>query len=139
MEAKSVIKQLTVFCTLAGFINTVYSQNTKYLFFDNYKDTTVVDLDKTRYYKIDKNLFEITRYNDIDTICKNTILKTNYTTVQQLWKEGEKINDSIFSEEIKKKKIRIIESYNQIFEIIYVIEKITDTKYKRTRVWWVDY
>lgn len=139
MEVKSVTKQLIMFYVFLGIINTINSQNTKYLLFDDSKDTIFVDIDKTKYYKIDKNLFEITRYNEIDTICKNKILKNNYTTVNQLWIDGKKISDSIFAKEKKKKKIRIVETNNQIFDKIYILEELTKWKYKRTRVWWVDY
>tara|TARA_B110000114_G_C14814319_1_gene286001 strand:+ start:145 stop:567 length:423 start_codon:yes stop_codon:yes gene_type:complete len=140
MGVKIVTKQLIMVYAFVGFINIINSQNTeKYLLIDNSKDTIVIDVNKTKYYKIDKNLFEITRYNKVDTICKNKISKTDYTTVQQLWKEGKKISDSIFAEEKKKKKIRIVETNNQIFEKIYVLEKISNSKYKRTRVWWIDY
>ena len=139
MEVKNANKNLIMLYIFLGLINIVSSQNTKYLLFDDNKDTIVVDIDKTKYYKIDKNLFEITRYNDIDTICKNTISEKSYTTVNQLWIDGKKISDSIFAEEKKKKKIRIIETNNQIFDKIYILEELTKWKYKRTRVWWIDY
>ena len=75
-------KQLIMVYAFVGFINIINSQNTeKYLLIDNSKDTIVIDVNKTKYYKIDKNLFEITRYNKVDTICKNKISKTGYFSV----------------------------------------------------------
>ncbi|AUS04777.1 hypothetical protein [Pseudotamlana carrageenivorans] len=138
-EVKSATKHLIMFYAFLGLINIINSQNTKYLLFDNSKDTIVVDIDKTKYYKIDKNLFDITRFNEIDTICKNNISEKSYTTVDQLCIEGKRISDSLFSEERKKKEIRIVETNNQIFDKIYILEELTKWKYKRTRVWWIDY
>ncbi|MGB0198906.1 MAG: hypothetical protein ACPF80_02590 [Flavobacteriaceae bacterium] len=138
MEAKNVIKK-TILIISIGFVNMTFCQKTKYLLFDGNKDTIVTDIDKTKYYKIDKNLFDINRFNEIDTICKKEISEIKYTSVNKLWEVGKKISDSILAEGIKRKKIKIVESNNQIFERIYILEKITNKKYKRTRVWWVDY
>jgi hypothetical protein len=132
MGAKNVIKKV-VFVFFIGFINTTFCQEVKYLLFDNKKDS-IITIGKTNYYKIDKNLFDINRFNEIDTICKKEISEIEYISVSELWKEGKKLFLIV-----SDKKNLMLESYNQIFERIYVVEKITDNKYKRTRVWWVDY
>ena len=139
MESKLVNKFIMLFYLLLGFNNAINSQEAKYLLFNSDKDKIVVDIDKTLYYKIDKNLFEITRYNQIDTVCKNKNSKINYSTVNQLWKESRSLVDSIIKKGIKSKTMKIIETNNQLFDKIYVLEKLTENEYKRTRVWWVDY
>ena len=139
MEVKNVTKKITYFIVFLGFVNTIYSQKVKYLLFDKSKDTVVIDINKSKYYKIDENLFEISRFNEIDTIWFKKTFKIKFTSVQQLWKEGKKISDSILIGGIKKKRIKIVETNNQIFDKIYIFEKINSKKYKRTRVWWIDY
>jgi hypothetical protein len=132
MEANNVIKRI-VFVFLVGFINNVFCQEVKYLLFDNNKDT-IITKGNIKYYQIDKNLFDINKFKEIDTICKKEIAEIEYTSVNQLWKDGNKLFLKVSEE-----KNLMLESYNQIFEKIYILEKINKTKYKRTRVWWVDY
>lgn len=118
--------------------NIAYGQRTKYLLFDYDKDS-IISQEKTIYYKIDKNLFSISRYNEIDTISFSELNKIKLESVSKLKKEGAFLYDSILQEGIKNEKIRVIETNNQIFKYIYVIEKIPEKKYKKTRVWWIDY
>lgn len=138
MEAKFVNKIIFTCLFVSIMTNLVSSQTTKYLLFDKSKDS-VIDIGQTKYYKIDKNLFDINRYNKIDTIKINIVKKVSLTSVESLWREGRSISDSILKEGIKKKKIKIIETNNQVFEHIYVLEKLANCNYKRTRVWWKDY
>ncbi|MFS4416144.1 hypothetical protein [Maribacter sp. 2307ULW6-5] len=138
MEVRSAIKKM-IFTLFMGLVNMTFCQEVKYLSFDKNEDSIVMDIDKSSYYKIGENLFWINRFNEIDTISKCKISKITFTSVRQLWEEGKKMSDSILSERIKKQRIQIIESKNEIFEKIYVIEKIGNKNYKRTRVWWVDY
>ena len=91
------------------------------------------------YYKIDNNLFDINRYEQIDTLSKKVMNEQRFISVEKLWNKGKVISDSILKAGIKWKKIKIIETSNEIFEEIYVLEKNSDKKYKRTRVWWIDY
>ena len=137
MEAKIVTKNilylLVALCSLSNIAAQSQSITPKYLFFDNSKDNIIV-LDKIRYYKIDKNLFNIDRYNQIDTVHKKETKKIKFSSVKKLWIEGK----ALFHK-VSENRNLFIETYNEIFEKIYIIEKISDCKYKRTRVWWVDY
>ncbi|WP_128760071.1 hypothetical protein [Leeuwenhoekiella aestuarii] len=92
-----------------------------------------------KYYNIDDNLFEISRYQQVDTISGKWLKNIEFTTINKLWVEGEKLHNSIINEGVKKKSLKVIETYNQLFEHIYVIEKLQNDKFKRTRVWWIDY
>tara|TARA_B110000240_G_C13469613_1_gene440306 strand:+ start:1216 stop:1626 length:411 start_codon:yes stop_codon:yes gene_type:complete len=132
MGVKNVTKKI-FFVFFVGFISIAYCQKPKYLLFKSTKDS-IVTIGEIKYYKIDKNLFDINRFNQVDIICKNKKLKIKDTTVKELWSEGKKI----FMKTSEEKNL-VLESYNQIFEEIYVLEKISDKKYKRTRVWWIDY
>ncbi|WP_198037737.1 hypothetical protein [Mariniflexile maritimum] len=142
MEAKLVIK-ITITILIIFLTNDIiYAQNKsdKYLFFNSAKDSLILK-NKIKYYKIYGNMFDTKRFNQVDTISSKKYKNIKFTTVQNLNKEGNNIIDKMIEKERKEKtgKIRIIESYNQIFEYIYIIEKITDCSYKRTRVWWIDY
>ncbi len=103
----------------------------KYLLFDSSKDSVVEDY---RYYKIDNNLFDIGHYNQIDTLTKKQIKCIKLTSVKKLRKSGAEL-----FLKVSEDKNLFIETYNEIFENIYILEKISNNKYKRTRVWWVDY
>lgn len=136
MKSKMVVKNVTKKISLIIFlicVNNVFSQKTKYLLFNSSKDS-IITVGKTEYYKIDKNLFNINRYNSIDTICKKKISEMEFTTVSNLWKEGKRL-----FLKVSDKKNLMLESYNQIFEEIYILEEISENKYKKTRVWWIDY
>ena len=104
MGVKNVIKKV-VFVFFTGFINTAFCQQAKYFLFDNKKDR-IIAKGKTNYYKIDKNLFDINWFNEIDTICKKEISEIEYISVSELWKEGKKISDSILAEGIKKRELK---------------------------------
>lgn len=138
MAARNVTKNTLLFIIFFSFTYTSFSQKAKYLLFDNSKDS-IVTLDNVKHYKINNNLFDIYRFAHIDTICKKKFEKIKFTNVEELWMEGEKASDSILKDGVKKERIKIIESNNQIFEKIYVIERISESKFKRTRVWWIDY
>ncbi len=137
MEIRNVTKIIT-FVFFLCFVNIIYSQKTKYLLFDSNKDS-IVTVGETKYYKIDKNLFDINRFNKTDTVCQNNLKQIILTTVDRLWKEGKYLHDSIIKAGAQKRRIKVIESYNQIFEEIYILEEISENKYKKTRVWWIDY
>ena len=124
------ISTLILFLSLA---NSILCQESKYLLLDKSKDS-IVNLGKIKYYKINKNLFDINRFNEIDTICQNWISNIRFTSVNELLKDGQKLFLKVSNE-----KNLILESYNQIFEKIYVLEKISKEKFKKTRVWWIDY
>lgn len=137
MEIKNVNKN-TFLLVFLMTTSLALSQKTKYILFDKTKDS-IINVDKVKYYKIDKNLFNIDRYNAIDTIVDKKIRAIKFTSVNNLWRNGKQIHDSIIKEGIKIKKLKVIETYNEIFDHIYVIEKVKNCKYKRTRVWWIDY
>lgn len=132
MEANNVIKFILflVFFTMSKII---FGQRSKYLLFDTSKDTIIMQ-EKIFYYKIDNNLFDINRYNTRDTINLEKFAELKINTVDKLWSEGK----DLFID-VSKEKNLFIETYNEIFEEIYVLEKISNCTYKRTRVWWVDY
>lgn len=135
MEVNNVINKLVIFCAML-ISHTSFCQNPKYLLFDNDKDT-IIKIGNIKYYKIDNNLFNINRYNQVDTI--NKINKVEFNMIEGLWKKGKVISDSILKVGIQQKKIKIIETNNEIFEYIYILEKTNNCSYKRTRVWWIDY
>lgn len=137
MEIKNVNKNTFLLFFLMT-TSLALSQSTKYILFDKTKDS-IINVDKIKYYKIDKNLFNIDRYNAIDTIVDKKIRSIKFTSVNNLWRSGKQIHDSIIKEGIKIKKLKVIETYNEIFDYIYVVEKVKNCKYKRTRVWWIDY
>ena len=140
MEAKIVIRNsfylLVFLCCTTNVIGQ--SITSKYLMFNKTKDSIVI-LDAIMYYKIDNNFFDINRYKQIDTLSKKVMNEQRFISVEKLWNKGKVISDSILKAGIKWKKIKIIETSNEIFEEIYVLEKNSDKKYKRTRVWWIDY
>ncbi|RXG18534.1 hypothetical protein DSM03_1011225 [Leeuwenhoekiella aestuarii] len=115
-----------------------YGQKNQYLLFDICNDSIFTSGDM-KYYNIDDNLFEISRYQQVDTISGKWLKNIEFTTINKLWVEGEKLHNSIINEGVKKKSLKVIETYNQLFEHIYVIEKLQNDKFKRTRVWWIDY
>ncbi|MEE9406693.1 MAG: hypothetical protein V3V28_01335 [Polaribacter sp.] len=135
MEVKTVIKSVFYLVTILCFTANIMAQSiaSKNLLFDNSKDSIIV-IDTIKYYKIDKNLFDINRFNQIDTIYKNRMSEIKYVSINELWKEGKKLFHKVSEDENL-----FIETYNEIFEKIYVIEKLPNCKYKRTRVWWIDY
>lgn len=77
-------------------------------------------------------LFNINRYSQIDTINKSDV--KHIKTVKELIKESNKL-----FHKVNREKNLFIETRNEIFEKIYVLEKLSDGFFKRTRVWWVDY
>ena len=136
MVVRTVIRSLfyliIVFCFASSAI--AQSNDSKYLLFDSAKDSLIM-LDNTHYYKIDNTLFDLDRYNQVDTISMTILDKKTFTLgVKQLFKES---NDLFFV--ISSKKNVFIETRNEIFEEIYVLEKLQGCSYKRSRVWWVDY
>ena len=135
METKTVIRNsFYLFVFLCAITNAIgQSIPSKYFLFNKTKDSIVM-LDSIKYYKIDNNLFDINRYHQIDTLSKKVMNEQSFISVEKLWKEGKELFHKVSTD-----KNLIIETYNEIFENIYVIEKLSDCKYKRTRVWWVDY
>lgn len=140
MGAKSAIKIILTCLPLLCQINTVSSQTAKHLLFDSSKDS-VVTIEENRYYKIENNLFDVGRYNEIDTINKNQASKVKLTSVKELWEEGKRKIDSITDREnrLKTGSIYISDTHNNFFQFIYILEKLPTCQYKRTRVWWIDY
>ncbi|WP_271407459.1 hypothetical protein [Tenacibaculum soleae] len=113
-------------------------ERVRYLLFNKLKDS-VVNIKNTKYYKIDKNLFNPNRYNEIDTISLKEMQMIKTHSPKELFKEGVSIVDSLIKKSYKDKKFVIIEDTNNYyFEYIYILEKITFSKFKRTRVWWND-
>jgi len=133
MEVKNVNKELILFFFLALLSSSIFSQRTKFLLFDN-KNDSIVKIGDVENYKIDSNLFDINRYSQIDTINSKEFRDIKFSSVDNLWKEGKKLFI-----QVSEKKNLFIETKNEIFEYIYVIEKISKCKYKKTRVWWIDY
>lgn len=138
MEVKTVSNKLLLTFVLLFLFNNVFSQKKRYLLFDPTKDS-IITVSNTKYYKIKRSLFNVDRYTQVDTINSKELKKIKFSSLEKLWEEGKRISDSILKEGVKIKKIKIIETNNEIFEYIYVLEKIDSCKYKRTRVWWIDY
>lgn len=138
MEAKNVRNKVILTFILLFILNNAFSQKNRYLLFDINIDS-IITLGNIKYYKMDNNLFDINRYSQIDTLNSKELKNIKFSSVKKLWKEGKNISDSILKEGVKKKKIRIIETNNQVFEYIYILEKTSNCNYKRTRVWWIDY
>jgi len=134
MEVKHVIKIITVIVSIFLF-NNVFAQNksAKYLLFNSLKDSIIIK-NNIKYYMIDENLFDINRYNEIDTINLKEFKEINFSSVTKIWKEGKNLFIPV-----SERKNLFIETKNEIFENIFVLEKISNYKYKRTRVWWKDY
>ncbi len=126
---------IVVWCTCA------YGQE-KYLLFDAKKDS-VIELEGIEYFKIDGNLFDIDRNSQIDTISSNLFINIEFTSVKNLRKRGNEITDSYFKNLKDNEPILVekagIETRNDLFKYIYVLVKVNDCSYKRTRVWWIDY
>jgi len=70
----------------------------------------------------------MSRFSKIDTIKTENIKDADIISIRQLTARGKKIFLKVSEE-----KNLFIETYNEIFEYIYVLEKISDCKYKRTR------
>lgn len=136
---KKLIKILILF-----FIINSYSQKARYLLFDKTKDSIVTfDNGKVKYYYIDRDRFLISgvqnNYNiETDTICIEQVNKVKIYLPKELSKEGNRIIESMKKESLKTGKIKIISTYNELFEYIYILEKISFSKFKKTRVWWDD-
>lgn len=128
MEAKIVIR-LTLIVLFPFLVNA----QEKHLMFSPEKDS-IIWKGGTQYYKIDNNLFDINRYNQVDTLSIDKMKNEKFTSVSQLWKQGRENFSDISTE-----NNLFIETYNEIFEHIYILEKLPNSKYKRTRVWWIDY
>ena len=134
---KKLIKILILF-----FVFNTYSQKVKYLMFDKTKDSIVTfDSGKVKYYYIDENSFRNFRSEnnygiEIDTISLEEVQEIKFYLPKELSKEVSGIMELIKKESLKTGKVKIIPTYNEIFEYIYILEKITSSKFKRTRVWW---
>jgi len=134
---KKLIKILILF-----FVFNTYSQKVKYLMFDKTKDSIVTfDSGKVKYYYIDENSFRNFRSEnnygiEIDTISLEEVQEIKFYLPKELSKEVSGIIELIKKESLKTGKVKIIPTYNEIFEYIYILEKITSSKFKRTRVWW---
>ena len=139
MEIKTVTKRLILLFIFLGITNSVLSQKrVRYILFNKLKDSITI-LKNTKYYKIDNNLFDINKYNQVDTISLKEMQTISTYSPKELFKEGTSIVNSIIKEAYKTKKFVIIEETNNYyFEYIYILEKITFSKFKRTRVWWND-
>lgn len=139
MEAKNAMIKVLLIVLIIGFVNSAFGQKTKYLLFDKTKDTIVI-VDGKKHYKISNNLFDIERYNEVDTV-KHKL--ATLSKVNELRLEANQITDSIIKNLKPKEPISLdktgIETNNNIFKFLYVLEKLPNCKYKRTRVWWVDY
>ncbi|MDA0794515.1 MAG: hypothetical protein O3C13_07870 [Bacteroidetes bacterium] len=103
-RVKSVTKKIFLIVFLC-FVNIALCQRTKYLLFDKGKDS-VLKKGEIEYYQIDTNLFDINRYNEIDTICKNNLSKYKFTSVNKLWKDGNDAIDSIIKQGLKKNQLK---------------------------------
>lgn len=121
MEIKTVTKKLIIFFVFLSITNSALSQNrVRYLLFNKLKDS-IVNIQNTKYYKIDKNLFNINRYNEIDTISLKEIQTISTHSPKELFKEGVSIVDSLIKKAYKTKKFVIIEeTKNYYFEHIYI-------------------
>jgi len=134
---KKLIKILILF-----FVFNTYSQKVKYLMFNKTKDSIVTfDSGKVKYYYIDENSFRNFRSEnnygiEIDTISLEEVQEIKFYLPKELSKEVSGIIELIKKESLKTGKVKIIPTYNEIFEYIYILEKITSSKFKRTRVWW---
>ncbi|MGS2738895.1 hypothetical protein [Sinomicrobium sp. M5D2P17] len=139
MEVKHVIKLLLVFMLLP--LAEGVSQE-KYLQYSPQKDSIIWKGTK-QFYKIDNNLFDVSRYDQIDTITSERIRKIQFISVNDLWKEGQRKTDSVINNLKDNEPITLnktgIETNNHVLKTIYIIDKLSDCKYKRTRVWWIDY
>jgi|TARA_B110000090_G_C12925983_1_gene271588 hypothetical protein len=135
---KKLIKILILF-----FVFNTYSQKVRYLMFNKTKDfIETYDSIKVKYYHIDENLFKNIRgennYSiEIDTISLEEVKEIKFYLPKELSKEVSDIIELIKKESLKTGKVKIIPTYNEIFEYIYILEKITSSKFKRTRVWYV--
>ena len=127
MEISHVIK-IVIVVLMFPFLGKAQE---KYLLYNVEKDS-ILYKENTQYYEIDDNLFDVNRYSQIDTIDFKKNQPIEFSTVDNLYLEGEKI-----FLEVSDKKNLFIETYNEIFEYIYILEKLPDCKYKRTRVWWM--
>jgi hypothetical protein len=68
MEIKNITKRFILLFTLLGITNSTLSQKrVRYLLFNKLKDS-IINFKNTKYYKIDKNLFDINKYKQIDAI-----------------------------------------------------------------------
>jgi len=135
---KKLIKILILF-----FVFNTYSQKVRYLMFNKTKDfIETYDSIKVKYYHIDENLFKNIRGEnnygiEIDTISLQEVKEIKFYLPKELSKEVSDIIELIKKESLKTGKVKIIPTYNEIFEYIYILEKITSSKFKRTRVWYV--
>jgi hypothetical protein len=135
---KKLIKILILF-----FVFNTYSQKVRYLMFNKTKDfIETYDSIKVKYYHIDENLFKNIRGEnnygiEIDTISLEEVKEIKFYLPKELSKEVSDIIELIKKESLKTGKVKIIPTYNEIFEYIYILEKITSSKFKRTRVWYV--
>lgn len=142
MVVKTVIKSLFSLIVMLCFSNNAIGQSSasKYLLFDSAKDSLIM-LDNTHYYKIDNTLFDLDRYNQIDSLNYQDVCKLKIISVEKLLLASRARIDSITEREsvLKTGIIYISDTNNDFFPFIYVLEKLQDCKYKRTRVWWIDY
>ncbi len=131
MEAKIIFKLCYIIC-LIFFSNMVFAQDKipKYLLFNGSKDS-VIEKNNIRYYKIDGNLFDTNRYQEIDTVNLKVFNKITIISVNKLGKEANAIIDNYIRKEKKEKTgvIQIIDKYNRLFTHIYILDKISDNFY----------
>lgn len=136
MEVKFVILSNFLLFLLFSFKG---SAQEKYLFYQENKDSIVTLSNNTNYYKIDNNLFDINRYHQIDTITSKQFDSLKFISVEELWKEANQLRKRTFEKIEAGDPIPIIDTYNLIFDEIYIIEELSNCQFKRVRVWWIDY
>lgn len=119
--------------------NIALGQDSKYILFDESKDS-IITIGKNTFYKIDENLFDADRYKETDTVINGSF---KYYTVKSLKTEGDKISNEYFVNLKEHATISLsksgIETYNSLFNYIYIVKKISECNYKKTLVWWIDY
>ncbi len=85
-----IYKILCAILFMSYSLSTSAQSNTpKYLLFNELSDSVIM-VDTIKHYKIDKNLFGIYRYKEIDTVGQDKIKDIKITTVEKLWKERRK-------------------------------------------------
>lgn len=139
MEIKIVTKKIILSFIFLTITNSLLSQNKiRYLLFDKTRDS-ILNIQDIKYYKIDNNLFNINRYNQVDTISLKEVKTIKTYSPKELFKEGISIVKSLIKKARRENKFVIIEETNNYyFKHIYILEKITSSKFKKTRVWWND-
>ena len=93
-------------------------------------------------YKTDANepteVFHYKIGDRVDTLTRAAFNKLNTLTVEEARELELSVLKKRIGEDSSKNSIRVASSPNDVFKDIFILEKLTDGRYVKIKVWWVE-